>query len=139
MKKTSNQTTSSKKQFKTVPLSEVPGFGEVLTGKKTAKQAASEQFSNDLGDFFGSIPGVKGIFSKGQLNQQQDAEPDCTECDNYLFKLHQIRSSAYRCEVLSALASDLVAQEADFGRINAILEEIANQSREMQLTCGAAY
>jgi hypothetical protein len=135
MKKSQQQQT----KFRTVPLSEIPGFGEVLTGKKTAKQAASEQFSNDLGEFFSSIPGVKEIFSKGPLNQQQDNAPDCTECDSYLFKLHQIRSSAYRCEVLTVLVADLIAKEADNGRITSVLAEIENQSREMQLICGTAY
>lgn len=145
MKKTTTQNTSKKKPtFKPTPVADIPGgFGDVLSGRKSGTQAASDQVCADLGQFFGSIPGIREIFSKGPLNshqQQETEQPYCEDCEaETACMLNKCRSAAFRVEVLSVLAADLLQNDmTDNDRITAVLSEIEHQSRGIQLIAGPA-
>lgn len=105
-----NQSAAQRVKFasKPTPLSDIPCF-QGIAGQ-AAKQATSQQFASDLGDFFGSIPGMKEIFSKGPLKHQSSTTPDCEECEqeygNALIKVGEILDNVYHLAVCASQMND---------------------------------
>jgi hypothetical protein len=95
-----------------------------------SKQAASEQFATDLGEFFGSIPGMKEVFSKGPLNKTTSTTPNCTECEAQSNgALMKLQSVLHRIDTITTLVEDLIQTQAATAprqRVLALLAEIGN-------------